>query len=467
MSNRTYDLVIIGSGPGGYVAAIRGAQLGMKTAIVEKENLGGVCLNWGCIPTKALLKNAEVVNIFNHDARTFGLKFDNFSADFGKAYKRSRQTAQRNTKGVEFLMKKNKIDVINGFGKLESDGTVSILDESGKETERIEAKKKILATGGHARPIPGIEFDGDKILSYRHAIMLQELPKSIVIIGGGAIGVEFAYTMKAYGTEVTIVEMLPNLLPLLDTEVSDVVAAAYKKTKIKVLTGTMVKGVETTDAGVKVTVEKDGEQTVLEAEKTLVSIGFAPNTEGIGLEELGVETDRGWIKVNDKFQTSRPDVFAIGDVTGEPLLAHAASTEAHICVESMAGLEVPEYNKNRVPGAIYCQPQVASVGLTEKEAIDQGLDIKIGRFPFSANGKARAINHPEGLVKLIFDKKYDELIGAHIAGYDATEMISELVLAMNLEATPESLYRTIHPHPTLAEAVLEAAADADGHSVHI
>jgi dihydrolipoamide dehydrogenase len=468
MAKKEYDLVVVGSGPGGYVAAIRGSQLGMKTAIVEKENLGGVCLNWGCIPSKALLKNAEIVNLINHDAKTMGLNFDNFSADYQKAFKRSRGAATKNSKGVEFLMKKNKIDVVKGFGKFKSNSEIVILDEDGKDIDAIKVKNSIIATGGRARPIPGIEMDGKYIMDYRDAIMLEELPKSIVIIGAGAIGIEFAYTMNAYGTDVTIVEMLPSILPTMDKEVADVVAKAYKKNKVKMMTETAVKDIKKADGGVIVTVENDGNKEELKADAALVAIGFMPNTENIGLEDVGVETDKGWIKFDKKtFQTTAENIYAIGDVTGEPLLAHAASAEAHECVEQLGGEKVYGYDPANVPGAIYCQPQVASVGMTEEQAVEAGYDIKIGRFPFSANGKARAIGHPEGLVKLIFDKKYGEMLGAHIAGHDATEMISELVVARNLEVTPLELYKTIHPHPTLSEAVMEAAADADGHAVHI
>jgi dihydrolipoamide dehydrogenase len=468
MAKKEYDLIVVGSGPGGYVAAIRGAQLGMKTALVEKENLGGVCLNWGCIPSKALLKNAEIVNLLNHDAKTMGLNFDNFSADYKKAFKRSRGAANRNTKGVEFLMKKNKIDVVKGFGKYKSKNEIAVLDDDGNETDTLKFKNSIIATGGRARPIPNIEMDGKKIMDYRHAIMLEELPKSIVIIGAGAIGIEFAYTMNAYGTDVTIVEMLPSILPTMDHEMADVVAKAYKKAKINMLTDTSVKDIKKKKDGVTVVVDSDGEKKEIDAEAALVAIGFMPNTENIGLDDVGVETEKGWVKVDEKtFQTNVEGIYAIGDVIGEPLLAHAASAEAHECVELMAGKKVYGYDPKMVPGAIYCQPQVASVGLTEEQAKEAGYDLKIGRFPFSANGKARAIGHPEGLVKLIFDKKYGELLGAHIAGNDATEMISELVLAKNLEVTPLELYKTIHPHPTLSEAVMEAAADADGHAVHI
>lgn len=467
MGTELFDLVVMGAGPGGYVSAIRGAQLGMKTAIVERENLGGVCLNWGCIPTKALLRNAEIVNTIKHDAKRMGLSFEGFSADFKAAFKRSRGAAARNAKGVEFLMKKNDIKVFNGSGRFLASGEVAVLDEAGEESARLSGKSTIIATGGRARPLPGVEFDGQNIMGYREAIMLEELPKSIIIVGAGAIGIEFAYTMNAYGTEVTIVEMLPSALPLVDSEMSDVVAKAYKKRKIEILTSTMVKKVEKTASGVKVTVEKEGETKELEAEKALVSIGFMANSENLGLEEVGIETDKGWITVDDTFQTTRSGVYAIGDVIGEPLLAHAASAEGMECVEMIAGEETYGYDPLQVPGCIYSQPQVASVGLTEEEAKKEGFDVKIGRFPFSANGKARAIGEPDGLVKLIFDGRYGELLGAHIAGHDATEQIAELVLAMKLEVTPLEIHKAIHPHPTLSEAVAEAAADAMGHAIHM
>lgn len=466
MSKESFDLVVLGSGPGGYVAAIRAAQLGMNTAIIEKENLGGVCLNWGCIPSKALLKNAEIVNTIQHDAASLGLTFDGFKTDFGAAFKRSRDAADKNSKGVEFLMKKNKIKVINGFGRFNAKGEIIVSDSGGKELSSVSAKHTVIATGGRARPLPGIEFDGKAVMGYRDAIMLEKLPKSCIIIGGGAIGVEFAYVMNAYGVEVTIVEMLPSLLPLLDKEMAGVVTREYKKKKIKILTGATVKSVKKDKGGVVVSIESKGKTEDLNAETTLVSIGFMPNSDNIGLENVGVKTEKGWIKVDDGFRTNIEGIYAIGDVIGNPLLAHAASAEAHECVEKIAGEKTYGYDPLRVPNCIYCQPQVASVGLTEEEAKEK-YDIKVGRFPFSANGKARAIGHTEGLVKLIFDKKYGELLGAHIAGNDATEMIIELTLAMNLEVTPVELYKTIHPHPTLSEAVMEAAADAEGHAIHI
>lgn len=467
MSKETFDLVVLGSGPGGYVAAIRAAQLGMNTAIIEKENLGGVCLNWGCIPSKALLKNAEIVNTIQHESGNLGLAFEGFKADFSAAFQRSRDAADKNSKGVEFLMKKNKIKVISGFGKFNAKGEVVVSDPKGKEVSTVRAKHTVIATGGRARPLPGVEFDGKTIMGYRDAIMLAKLPKSCIIIGGGAIGVEFAYVMNAYGVEVTIVEMLPSLLPLLDKEMAGVVTREFKKKKIKILTGATVKSVKKNKSGVVVLVESKGKTEDLSAETTLVSIGFMPNSDNIGLEDVSVKTDKGWIKVDENFKTNKEGIYAIGDVIGNPLLAHAASAEAHECVEKIAGEKTYGYDPLRVPNCIYCQPQVASVGLTEEEAKEKGYDIKIGRFPFSANGKARAIGHTEGLVKLIFDKKYGELLGAHIAGNDATEMIIELTLAMNLEVTPVELYKTIHPHPTLSEAVMEAAADAEGHAVHI
>ncbi|HUX08936.1 MAG TPA: dihydrolipoyl dehydrogenase [Acidobacteriota bacterium] len=467
MATESFDLVVLGAGPGGYVAAIRASQLGMKTAIVEKENLGGVCLNWGCIPSKALLRNAELLNTINHEARSLGFSFEKFEADYAVAFKRSRVAALKNSKGVEFLMKKNNIKVFMGEGRFTKSGELAVFDADGKETAKLKAKNTIIATGGRARPLPGVEFDGDRIMQYRDSIMLEALPKSIIIVGAGAIGVEFGYVMNAYGTEVTIVEMLPRALPLVDAELSAVLTKSFKKRKIEILTSTAVKKVAKSKKGVKVTVEKDGKESVLEAEKALVSIGFMPSSDNIGLAEIGVETEKGWIKVDENFKTSREGVYAIGDVIGEPLLAHAASAEALECVERLAGEKTYGYNKLRVPNAIYCQPQIASVGLTEEQAQERGYDFKIGRFPFSANGKARAMGEIEGLVKLIVDKKYGEILGAHIAGHDATEQIIELTLAMNLEVTPLELHKTIHPHPTLSEAVAEAAADALGHAIHI
>ena len=467
MSKESFDLVVLGAGPGGYVAAIRASQLGMKTAVVEKENLGGVCLNWGCIPSKALLRCAEMLNTINHESKSLGFSFDNFSADYGAAFKRSRIAAKKNSKGVEFLMKKNNIEVFMGSGRFTPSGEISVTDSDSKETALLNSKDTIIATGGRAMPLPGVEMDGESILGYREAIVLEELPKSIIIVGAGAIGVEFAYVMNAYGTEVTIVEMLPRALPLSDAELSDVVTKAYKKKKIQILTSTVVKKVEKVKGGVKVTVEKDGAEQVLEAEKSLISIGFKPNSENLGLEEIGVETEKGWIKVDDNFCTSKEGIYAIGDVIGQPLLAHAASAEGLECVERLAGEKTFGYDPNRVPNCIYSQPQVASVGLTEEQAKDAGHEVKIGRFPFSANGKARAIGDTDGLVKLVVDAKYGEILGAHIAGHDATEQIIELALAMNLEITPLELHKTIHPHPTLSEAVAEAALDAMGHAIHI
>ncbi len=467
MSENAFDLVVIGAGPGGYVAAIRASQLGLRAAIVEKENLGGVCLNWGCIPSKALLRNAEIVNTIRDDSRSLGLKFDGFSADFRAAFKRSSAAAKKNSKGVEFLMKKNGIEVFDGAGRFDAQGAVVVTDGDSRETTRLSAKHTIIATGGRARPLPGIDFDGERILSYRHAIVLEELPVSCVIVGAGAIGIEFAYVMSAYGVEVTLVEMLPSILPMADGELAEVVARAYKRRKIAMHTSAMVKKLTPTKGGVEIEVEKEGETTELAAEKALVSIGFMPNTEDLGLEEIGVETDRGWIKVDSSFRTSREGVYAIGDVIGEPLLAHAASAEAIECVEAIAGEATHGYDPDRVPSCIYCQPQVASVGLTKEQAKEKGREVKIGRFPFSANGKARAIGEPDGFVKLVVDAGSGEILGAHIAGYDATEQIIELTLAMNLGATPLELHKTIHPHPTLSEAVMEAAADALGQAIHI
>jgi dihydrolipoamide dehydrogenase len=467
MGTENFDLLVLGAGPGGYVAAIRGSQLGLKTAIVEKENLGGVCLNWGCIPSKTLLRNAELINTITGEGKSLGFSFDKFEADYGAAFKRSRVAALKSSKGVDYLMKKNNIKVFMGAGHFNKAGEVAVLDGEGKETVRLKAKHTIIATGGRARPLPGVEFDGDKIMQYRDSIMLENLPKSIIIVGAGAIGVEFGYVMNAYGTEVTIVEMLPRALPLVDAELSEVLVKVFKRRKIKILTSTAVKKVEKTGGGVKVTIEKDGGASTLEAEKALVSIGFMPNSDGIGLEEIGVKTEKGWIKVDENFKTAREGVYAIGDVIGEPLLAHAATAEALECVERIGGQKTYGYDKLRVPNAIFCQPQIASVGLTEEQAKAKGYDFKVGRFPFSANGKARALNEVDGFVKLIVDKKYGEILGAHIAGHDATEQIIELTLAINLEATPLELYHTIHPHPTLSEAVAEAAADALGHAIQI
>jgi dihydrolipoamide dehydrogenase len=460
-----YDVVVLGSGPGGYVAAIRATQLKMKTAIIERDALGGICLNWGCIPTKALLKSAEVFEELMH-ASEFGIKISNPQADFSAIIKRSRDVADVNSKGVEFLMKKNKIDVITGSGKLKSPNTLEVTDSKGKNSE-ISAKHIIIATGGRARSIPGIELDGKQVITYKEAMSLTKQPKSIIIMGAGAIGAEFAYFFNAIGTEVTLIEMLENVLPVEDKEVSRVVERSFKKSGIKIHINTKVEGLKKHPNGVEVTVSAKGRQEVLKAEKALMAIGIQGNIENINLERTGVKTEKGFIKVNEWYETGVKGVHAIGDVCGPPLLAHVASHEGIVCVEKIAGVNTHAIDYNSIPGCTYCQPQVASLGFTEEKAKEKGFDIKIGKFPYSASGKARAIGAKDGMVKLIFDKKYGELLGAHIVGSEATELISELIMAKSLEATPVELGKTMHAHPTLAEMIMEAALSANDEAIHI
>ncbi len=461
----TYDLAIIGSGPGGYVAAIRAAQLNLKTVLIERDRLGGVCLNWGCIPTKALLKSAELLEQIKH-AQSFGLKVNDVQVDFPAVIKRSRQVADMNSKGVEFLMKKNKIDVQFGSAKLISPTKLVVSNARGESTE-LEAKNIIIATGGRPRTIPGIEIDGQTILSSKQAMTLSEQPESMIIIGAGAIGVEFAYFYNALGTQITIVEMLDHLLPLEDEEISTILERSFKRKKIRFHTSTMVTGIEKTAQGVKVHIKKEAKEEVLEAEKVLMAIGVQGNVEGLNLEELGIKTEKGFIKVNEWYQTNMPNIYAIGDIIGPPLLAHVASHEGIVCVEKIAGLSPHPIDYQNIPACTYCQPQVASLGLTEKEAKEQGYELKIGKFPYTASGKARAIGERDGLVKLIFDARYGELLGAHIIGAEATELIAELGMAKSLETTPTELFSTIHAHPTLSEMIMEAAADAEQRAIHI
>ena len=460
-----YDLAIIGSGPGGYVAAIRAAQLNLKTVLIERDKLGGICLNWGCIPTKALLKSAELFEQIKH-AKNFGIKVSEAEADFPAIIKRSRQVADLNSKGVEFLMKKNKIDVEFGSARFKTAGQLEVTSADG-QSKLIEVKHVIIATGGRPRTIPGIEIDEEKIISSRKAMTLEEKPESLIIIGAGAIGVEFGYFYNALGTKVTIVEMLDHLLPLEDEEISTILERSFKKNKINFFTSALVTRIEKTDNGVKVFIKKGDQEQVLEAEKALMAIGIHGNVEGLNLETIGVEREKGFIKVDQWYRTNVPGVYAIGDIIGPPLLAHVASHEGIVCVEKIAGLEPHAVDYQSIPGCTYCQPQVASIGLTEKEAREQGYEIKIGRFPYSASGKARAIGERDGLVKLIFDAKYGELLGAHIIGAEATELIAELGIAKSLETTTAELFNTIHAHPTLSEMIMEAAADAEKRAIHI
>jgi dihydrolipoamide dehydrogenase len=463
MADKQYDVIIIGGGPGGYIAGIRAGQLGLKTLVVEKDKLGGICLNWGCIPTKALLKNAEIYNLLRH-ADDFGFSFDHLKADFSKAVKRSRDIALKSSKGIEFLFKKNKVDYLPGTAKILSREVVEVT-QSGK-TDRINAKHIIVATGTRPRSFPTIPIDKKKVITSTEAMVLPEAPKSMVIIGAGAIGCEFAYFYNAYGTKVTLIEMMPSILPIEDREVTKTLARAFTKSGIEVLTETKVEGV---NSGKEVTVtisNKDGKKD-LKAEIALVAVGVQGNVENLGLEALGVKIEKSFITVDHHYKTNVEGIYAIGDVNGPPWLAHVASAEGIVCVEAIAGKNPQPVNYDNIPGCTYCQPQVASVGLTEEKAREKGFELKIGRYPFRSHGKALAINETEGFVKLIFDAKYGELLGAHIIGSEATEMIAELAIARTLETTADQIHETIHAHPTLTEGVAEAALDAYGRALNI
>lgn len=457
-----YDLVVIGSGPGGYVAAIRAGQLGLKTAIIESGDLGGVCLNWGCIPSKALLKNAEVVSYFNR-ADEFGLKMDNFSADFSVAIDRSRKVVDRNTKGVAFLLNKNKVDHIQGTGKIIGAGKVEV-DPNGTV---IEARDIIISTGARPRTIPPLPVDGHKIITSRESIVLKDLPSSIVIVGGGAIGVEFAYIYKMYGVDVTIVEALPRLVPNEDEDISTQLERSFKRHRIEIMTGSSVIGADTSGSGVKVTVEKDGAQQMLDCDQVLVAIGIQPNVEDIGLETVGIATDRTGIVVDEKMATNVAGIYAIGDVNGKMPLAHVASAQAAIAVETIAGLETQSLDYVYMPRATYCMPQIASFGLTEADARAQGKDINVGVFNVQANGKALAMGEGSGLIKLVVDAKYGELLGGHMIGPEVTELLGELSMTRILEGTVLELGWAVHPHPSLSEVLKEAALGAQGRTIHM
>ncbi|HIA35476.1 MAG TPA: dihydrolipoyl dehydrogenase [Flavobacteriales bacterium] len=460
-----YDLLIIGSGPGGYVAAIRGAQLGMKVAIIERSELGGVCLNWGCIPTKALLKSAQVFNYLKH-AEDYGIKTSGAEADLKAIVKRSRDTADGMSKGVQFLLKKNKIDVIQGSGKILADKKVEV---TGKDSTNkiVEAKSIIIATGARSRKLPNLEIDGKSIIGYREALILSKIPDSMVIVGSGAIGSEFAYFYQSLGTKVTLVEFMPTILPIEDEEVSQQLTKSFKKMGMKVMTGSSVESVATNGDKCKVSIKTAKGTESIEADIVLSAVGITANIENLGLEGLGVKTNKGKIVTDEFYQTKVSGIYAIGDCVGGPALAHVASAEGIICVEKIAGEAPTPLDYGNIPGCTYCQPEVASVGLTEKAAKDQGLDIKIGKFPFSASGKANAAGHKEGFVKLIFDGKYGELLGGHMIGYNVTEMISEIVALRKLETTGPDLIKTIHPHPTMSEAIMEAAAAAYDEVIHL
>ncbi|HEY4327850.1 MAG TPA: dihydrolipoyl dehydrogenase [Mucilaginibacter sp.] len=460
-----YDLIVIGSGPGGYVAAIRASQLGLKTAIVEKESLGGICLNWGCIPTKALLKSAEVFEYITH-AADFGIKVGDSEVDFEAMIKRSRVVADGMSKGVQFLMKKNKIDVVAGTGKLKSKNTVEVTAANGTKQE-ITATNIILATGGRSRELPNLKQDKRKIIGYREAMILPKKPASMVVVGSGAIGIEFAYLYNSIGTKVTVVEFLDNIVPLEDEEVSKQLARILKKQGLNIMTSSTVESVDTSGELCKVNVKTASGNEVLEAEIVLSAVGISTNIEGIGLEENGVKTDKGKILVDDFYRTNVEGVFAIGDIVKGQSLAHVASAEGIICVEKIAGLNPEPLNYNNIPGCTYCSPEIASVGYTEKAAKEAGYEIKVGKFPFSASGKASAAGAKDGFVKVIFDAKYGEFLGAHMLGHNVTEMLAEVVTARKLETTGHDIVKSVHPHPTMSEAVMEAAAEAYGECIHL
>ena len=455
-----YDVIVLGSGPGGYVTAIRASQLGFKTAVIEKESLGGVCLNWGCIPTKALLKSAQVFEYLKH-AEDYGLTIKDYDKDFNAVVNRSRNVAEGMSKGVQFLMKKNKIDIISGYGKIKPGKKVDV------EGVAYSADHIIIATGARSRELPSLPQDGQKVIGYRQAMTLEKQPKKLIMVGSGAIGVEFAYFYNAMGTEVTIVEYMPRITPVEDEEVSKQLERSFKKSGIKIMTATEVTGVDTSGEGVRATVKTKKGEDVIEADIVLSAVGIKTNIENIGLEEVGIVTDGDKILVNDYYQTNMPGYYAIGDVTPGPALAHVASAEGILCVEKIAGHHVEPLDYGNIPGCTYCSPEVASVGLTEAQAKEQGLDIKVGKFPFSASGKASAGGNTEGFVKVIFDAKYGEWLGCHMIGAGVTDMISEAVLGRKLETTGHEVLKTVHPHPTMSEAVMEAVADAYDEVIHI
>jgi dihydrolipoamide dehydrogenase len=464
MLERQFDIAIIGGGPGGYVAAIRAAQLGFKTTVIERDRLGGVCLNWGCIPTKALLKNAEIFQQFKR-ADEWGISYADLRFDFSKIVKHSRDVALRNSKGVEYLFKKNKIDLIPGIGKLLGKEKIEVSKDD-KPIETVKAKHIIIATGARPRSLPNVKIDGKQVISSTEAMLLQSPPKSMIIIGAGAIGVEFGYFYNSFGTRVTLIEMMPNILPIEDKEISRLLESSLKKAGIEILTESTVENVRI-GKEVKVSVNTKDAKKELNADVALMAIGVQGNVENIGLETVGIKVEKSWIQVDDFSRTNIEGIYAIGDVAGPPWLAHVASKEGIVCIEAIAGNNPLPINYDNIPGCTYCQPQVASIGMTEEKAIASGYQMKIGRFPFTASGKARAINETDGLVKLIFDAKYGELLGAHILGSDATEMIAELGVAKTLESTASGIYGTIHAHPTLSEAIMEAAENAYGHAIHI
>lgn len=466
--NRKFDIAVLGGGPGGYVAAIRAAQLGFRTVVIERENLGGVCLNWGCIPTKSLLKNAEIYDLIKNRSDDFGLTVKELSFDFAKIIKRSRNVSNKITKGVEYLFKKNKIEKIGGFGKLNLKKQIVVYDDAGKEIETVTANHIIIATGARPKSFASIPIDHESIITSKEAMSLKQLPKDLIIIGAGAIGVEFAYFYSVFGSKVTLIEMMDSILPIEDNEASKVVENNFMKRGIEILTNTKVEKTEVRGKSVEVVIEKNSEQKKLYAEKVLCAVGVTGNVEGIGLEELGMEVEKGHIKVDKStYQTNIENVYAIGDVIGPPWLAHVASAEGINCIEKIKGYKAPNIDYSSIPRCTYCQPQIASIGFTEQRAKELGYEVKIGKFPFSASGKSSAIGEREGFVKIIFDAKYGEMLGAHIVGSGATELIAELGIAKTMEATFENIIKTVHAHPTLSESIMEAAANAYGEAIHI
>ena len=461
-----YDLIVVGSGPGGYVAAIRASQLGMKVAVVERENLGGICLNWGCIPTKSLLKSAQVYEYTQHAAE-YGIKIEGSAKpDFTKIIERSRGVADGMSKGIQFLLKKNKVDVVSGTGKLLKSNTVEVTDAAGKKTE-VTADHIILATGARSRELPNLVQDGVKIIGYRKALSLPKQPASLLVVGSGAIGSELAFFYNAIGTKVTLVEFLPNIVPLEDEEVSKTLEKSFKKAGMTVLTNSSVESVDTSGAVCKIKIKTPKGEEIHEAEVVLSAVGIAPNIENLGLETLGVTLEKGRIKVDDYYRTNVPGVYAIGDIIATPALAHVASAEGILCVEKIKGLNPHPINYKNIPGCTYTTPEVASVGYTEKAAKEAGYEIKVGKFPFTASGKASAAGAKDGFVKMIYDAKYGELLGAHFIGANVTEMIAEIVVARNLETTGHEILRSIHPHPTMSEAIMEATAAAYDEVIHL
>ncbi len=463
--SKQYDIIVVGSGPGGYVAAIRAAQLGKQVAVVEMAELGGICLNWGCIPTKALLKSAQVFEYIKH-ANDYGIEVSDAKIDFDNIIKRSRDVAAGMSKGINFLFRKNKIDVLEGFGKLNASKQVEVKDAAGKVTT-YQAKQIILATGGRARELPNIKIDNKKIVGYRKAMTLEKMPKKMVVMGSGAIGVEIANIYASMGTEVTIVEYLPRILPNEDADISKQLTKIYKKMGMQIMTNAAVEKVDTSGAGCKVTVKTEKGTEILECDVVLSAVGVATNLEGIGLEEAGIKTEKGKVVVDEFYRTNVPNIYAIGDITAGPALAHVASAEGIICVEKIAGLNPHPLNYDNLPGCTYCQPEVASVGMTEEQAKEAGYDIKVGKFPFTASGKASAAGAKEGFIKVIFDAKYGEWLGCHMIGANVTEMIAEVVVARNLETTGHEIIKSVHPHPTMSEAIMEAAADAYDEVIHL